>query len=82
MSNINCDNRSKKIYTEGKRSSYLNKKGNKFISNYRLMPTSFSVLKTYKKTADLVPEFKKMYPDMSKSDGPTKAKRTRRNKDE
>lgn len=46
------------------------------------MPTSFSVLKTYKKTTDLVPEFKKMYPDMSKSDGPTKAKRTRRNKDE
>ncbi|XP_024869472.1 ATP-dependent DNA helicase II subunit 1-like [Temnothorax curvispinosus] len=38
-----------------------------------------SFLKTYKKTADLVPEFKNMY--ISKSDGPTKAKRARKNKE-
>jgi len=45
------------------------------------MSMSFSVLKAYKKTADLVPEFKNIYLNMSKSDGPTKAKRARKNKE-
>ncbi|XP_011698610.1 PREDICTED: X-ray repair cross-complementing protein 5-like [Wasmannia auropunctata] len=39
-----------------------------------------SFREAYKKTADLVPEFKKMYPDLSYFDGPTKAKRARKNK--
>ncbi|XP_011860011.1 PREDICTED: ATP-dependent DNA helicase 2 subunit 1-like [Vollenhovia emeryi] len=40
-----------------------------------------SFLRTYKKTTDLTPEFKNMYPDTSKSDGPTKAKRVRKTKE-
>lgn len=45
------------------------------------MLTLFLVLKTYKKTNDLVSEFKNMYPDVGKSDGPTKAKRARKIKE-
>lgn len=45
------------------------------------MLTLFLVSKTRKKINDLVPEFKNMYSDIDKSDGPTKAKRARKNKE-
>ncbi|XP_012216542.1 X-ray repair cross-complementing protein 6 isoform X2 [Linepithema humile] len=37
-----------------------------------------SFLKAYKKAADLMPEFKNMYPDINRSDGPSKAKRPKK----
>lgn len=40
-----------------------------------------SYLKTYEKTADLVPELKRMYSDIIKPDGPTRAKRAKKNKE-
>ncbi|XP_014477835.1 PREDICTED: ATP-dependent DNA helicase II subunit 1-like isoform X2 [Dinoponera quadriceps] len=39
-----------------------------------------SFLKTYKEVAELVPEFKTMYPNLDKSDEPPKAKKARKTK--
>ena len=41
-----------------------------------------SYKKTYEKTVDLMPEFKDMYPNIDKSDGPSKAKRAKKSKKE
>lgn len=41
-----------------------------------------SYLESCKKTVDLIPELKEMYPNMDKSDGPPKAKRIKKSKKE
>jgi len=42
----------------------------------------FPVKATCEKTIDLMPEFKDMYPNINKSDGPPKAKRAKKSKKE